>query len=317
MIVSHGHSGSTLVDKVLGNHRDSFSTGEILHFSRLSRSKEVYCGCSELYSNCHFWQNICEEFSTELDIKKSEIKTTANTYINLINRKTLLKDLINVLANILSRGRFLRKKDKNALRFTDQLFKIISSQTSCNILIDSSKRIDRALFFKYSYANYYDVKILHLVRDGRSVLGSFHRKHIKIELNNNNENENEQKTILKEKKLPAAFRIILSWTLLNIYISFLSRLFPSTDRLTISYENFTANPDQVCKEIMDEFEIPFDPKMTDLRDSINHMVGGHAARINARTIKPSEPTWQKSVPKKTIKQFQVYAGWLNRIYGYM
>lgn len=56
-ITSCGHSGSTLLDLLLGAHSKSFSIGEIKQWERYIKN-DLNCCCNEKVVQCSFWQEV-------------------------------------------------------------------------------------------------------------------------------------------------------------------------------------------------------------------------------------------------------------------
>ena len=70
-IICNGHSGSTLLEMILGSHSQVFSIGEIKHFSDYYKSEKICC-CGSIINECEFWSEICKKMGSiniEFDIK--------------------------------------------------------------------------------------------------------------------------------------------------------------------------------------------------------------------------------------------------------
>ena len=53
-IVGDGHSGSTLLDIIIGSSPNIFSAGELTFITRDSIFEE-YCSCNKLIKECNTW----------------------------------------------------------------------------------------------------------------------------------------------------------------------------------------------------------------------------------------------------------------------
>ena len=53
------HSGSTLLDILLGSQKNVFSSGELNNISREGLLKE-FCSCDKQLSDCELWSEIFE-----------------------------------------------------------------------------------------------------------------------------------------------------------------------------------------------------------------------------------------------------------------
>ncbi|MEM9906888.1 MAG: sulfotransferase [Cyanobacteria bacterium P01_D01_bin.44] len=70
-VMSLGHSGSTLMNLLLGTHPDFVSLGEVMHsFMYELKNPEAQCSCGEPASTCVFWGKVLHQVSAEsqLDI---------------------------------------------------------------------------------------------------------------------------------------------------------------------------------------------------------------------------------------------------------
>ena len=139
-IVGTGHSGSTLLDLLLGSHSSIESDGEICAFadyfaatSQLT-AKQKACTCGVHVDDCDYWQQVKQK----LDF--------GTTYKDLnINTK--------------------QQQDFEAKNF--QLLSAILEVSGKTVFCDSSKQFKRLKSFLNS--DLFDVTIVHLVRDGRAV----------------------------------------------------------------------------------------------------------------------------------------------------
>jgi hypothetical protein len=66
-IVARGHSGTTILDIILGNSEDAFSCGELI--SGISQINPK-CSCGEELKDCVFWKNIKKEIENKINWDK-------------------------------------------------------------------------------------------------------------------------------------------------------------------------------------------------------------------------------------------------------
>ena len=146
-IVGSGHSGSTLLDLLLGSHSCIESDGEIFTFSEFFSSmsdrpvERKLCTCGSNVEDCGYWQSVKKQLSPSDKSIDLEINT------------------------------------KHQKDFEERNFKLISSilETSeKSVFCDSSKTFSRLKRFLKS--TLFDVTIVHLVRDGRAVSFSKQKK---------------------------------------------------------------------------------------------------------------------------------------------
>lgn len=146
-IVGSGHSGSTLLDLLLGSHSGIESGGEINKFpdffsskSKLSEHKKK-CTCGDHVKDCKYWHRVNQKLTVES--RNMGLKITAG------DQREFSK------ANYLLYSAMLE----------------VSGKT---VLCDSSKQFSRLKRFLAS--DLFEVTIVHLVRDGRAIGYSKQRK---------------------------------------------------------------------------------------------------------------------------------------------
>lgn len=183
-ICSAAHSGSTLLDLLLGSHSRIESLGEISFLSHDIAVNNT-CTCGSPVRECHIWRTVVERLSTRLGVDvmthpyalpvghppaRDQIDSKHQTPAHLVRRKLLLG--LHYL-----RLRF-------GARFLDSLLRSIKTTFATNMLIyetvreileadmvvDSSKSYLKALGVYLN--NPTEVRIILLTRDGRGVLCS-------------------------------------------------------------------------------------------------------------------------------------------------
>lgn len=64
-ITCHGHSGSTLLELILGNNINIITFGEIKHFDQYFSEDDKICGCNNKIKECVFWLRVLKELGIE------------------------------------------------------------------------------------------------------------------------------------------------------------------------------------------------------------------------------------------------------------
>lgn len=93
-IAGLGHSGSTLLDLVLGTNSQVVGLGEIMPFLKRQDRNIDYkstCSCGKLGSECDFWSNIDELIKNEQDTTQSYLKL-ANFFFEKYGNDKILVD---------------------------------------------------------------------------------------------------------------------------------------------------------------------------------------------------------------------------------
>ncbi len=157
-IAGAGHSGSTLIDIVLGNREGSFSLGELYYLPDKGIIGRQYCSCGEVVPECHFWKGVIADW-------ESGRKLTLEAYISAQRAYHRTANLpITAFRLFLPDRRF-----SDYLQDTRLLFESIARHSGASILIDSSKNPNRILILRKLG---FPLKIIHLSRRFSGVLHS-------------------------------------------------------------------------------------------------------------------------------------------------
>jgi hypothetical protein len=313
-IVSYAHSGSTLVDKVIGNHPDMFSLGEIDRYYEVVNKEGNICGCGQEYTKCNFWDGVYTELNTRKggDVRKDPniFKTTTKVTIGNSMLRMLMKTIH--IFNVFIFG-FLPSKYKTSIMNMGEYYSLLMEKSGKDILVDSSKNLFRAMLCYKLLRKKFDIKILFLVRDGRAVMYSFQKKEVKFNVGDGS----GEVRVFKKKKIKDPYDIVNGWVRQTVFCLTLLKIFAKKkDIINVQYEKLVTEQEASVKEIMQWIGVDYSPGILDLSQNENHMMGGHPARINAKKINPPSEVWREKLPKEMQDIFQSKAGRLNKHLGY-
>lgn len=164
-IVGSGRSGTTILDNILGQLPESFSTGETRYIWDRGLIEGRQCGCGlELY-DCEIWSKILDQMS----IFGQDIDAQAMVaHRDRIARTRHFPALMLPFA----RQRLVRSAQPY-LEATHRLYRCIGSVTKARVIIDSSKWPAYGEILRLMFGD--DVYFLHFVRDPRAVSYSWKR----------------------------------------------------------------------------------------------------------------------------------------------
>ena len=84
-ISGDGHSGSTLLDILIGSQKNVFGAGELNNISREGLLKE-FCSCGEQLCYCELWSDIFEKWLVKSRITVDEYRILKFKYERNNNR---------------------------------------------------------------------------------------------------------------------------------------------------------------------------------------------------------------------------------------
>lgn len=161
-----GRSGSTLLDRMLGQVPGVVSAGELVHLWSRGLAEGQLCGCGERFGDCAFWKDVGRRAFDGWDsLDAAEMlalqhRVDRNRFIPLMLRPGLRPAYAEALgryANLLAR-----------------LYRAIRDVSGAEVVVDSSKHSSTAFLLRRVPG--LDLRVVHLVRDARGVAHSWSKR---------------------------------------------------------------------------------------------------------------------------------------------
>lgn len=266
-IAGSGRSGSTVLDKVLGELEGFFAAGEVSYVWERGLIENWLCGCGVRFLDCPLWTTVLQgAFGGPNGVD-------ARQMVALQRRVTRIRYVPRVLRAHLSRdprGLGLGSLPENLGR----LYRALRATTGSRVIVDSSK------FPGYAYVlgsvAGIDLRVLHLVRDPRAVAYSWMRRKAQPD-------RGEARDMHQVGPLMSS----LQWGIWNATIETLWK--PDPGRyLLLRYEDFVREPEAAVRRIhgwMGErpAELPFlEGRVARLGPS--HTVAGNPNRLETGRV---------------------------------
>ncbi len=279
-IGSSGRSGSTLLDRLLGQQTGFVSVGELGQIWKRGLIENGLCGCSNRFKECEFWTAVFDHAFgglKELDpnelvkLERSVHRTRFTPFLWSLNHRP-------------------KNYETRLHKYTNLLRKIYCSiqyVSGARVIVDSTKTPPHGLILRTM--NDIDLWVLHLVRDSRAVAFSQQRKKKVHDIPGSN------------RLLPRfnPFRSSYHWTITNILIEMLASRFSKRSAF-LRYEDLTANPEKAINQILSTLEEAY----SDIsHDSINivdfkkaHTVAGNPMRLKTGKLHIKEDNeWKQAM----------------------
>jgi hypothetical protein len=303
-IMGYGHSGSTLLDILLGSHDHIISVGEMVHYDPISSGGHDLCSCGEKHSQCPYWVEISKHFKSFVP----DAKTFS---------PTLLKKKFNNWRSLICWIRLLRQIKKPSQEYREYcrhliaLFNAISKYNRRSIIVDSSKIPCRAATLA-GLKDAIDLRIIHLVRDGRGVCWSMMKKI---------RNSNNDIRLLKIKQLIAFIRTMIGWSVTNLAAECIVKMGVGGDHyLRIRYEDLVEDHEAFFKKVGivtgESMHKPMMAVSSGIELNIGHMAGGNLFRMRKRVVFNPDYDWCRNLPSRYKKLFELVCGRALEHYGY-
>ncbi len=151
-IAGSGKSGSTLLDIILGDNKNSFSIGELNQLFREGLIENEYCTCKSIVKDCEIWQTVLLNWNEKATMSLKEYRKAQLYYESK-------KQLIKLLKEI-------KKPSEDFIIFlndTKILYDEIYKVSKKEILVDSSKSVSRAIILNRIYPSN-QLYVIHLIK---------------------------------------------------------------------------------------------------------------------------------------------------------
>ncbi|MCB8920918.1 MAG: sulfotransferase [Ardenticatenaceae bacterium] len=295
-IAGASHSGSTLLDLLLGNHSAISGMGEI---HRLSLQPETrLCSCGETINNCPYWNKIAH--LTAIEFGLPIIKWEEFCVTHIVGTKYLRKfptaldlGLIAGQMSLLKIGSFLSSDIKKYINMAANswlLFDVIAKVQKASYVVDSTKSAGRMKVLYLTRPK--NTRIIYLVRDGRAVTAS---------------------AIRRGQQMSQAAKL---WQRVNKNLLLMMRTIPQESILTVFYENICRNPEREMRKISAFLNAPYESIMTKLNISKTHNIPGNPMLFEREQEIQIDERWKSQLTSFELKIFDDIAGNLNRHFGY-
>jgi len=185
-----------------------------------------------------------------------------------------------------------------------ELLKGVSQLSKCEVIIDSSKSLDRLLMLRSDPR--IEVKMVHLVRNGLAVAHSLTKSHDRPGTGNK----------LSTPPTPL-IKGILRWLRRNRAYEKAAEQFGPTEYVRVRYEDLCTDPEQVLGKIAGLVSEDFETNMLSPTVKDLHNIAGSRWRYSDQPIHISlDEKWTREMSWTSKFLFQLLAGRLNRSYGY-
>ncbi|PSO44668.1 hypothetical protein BRC21_01020 [Candidatus Saccharibacteria bacterium SW_7_54_9] len=237
-IASNGHSGSTLLDLLLGAHPTVWTLGEAQNLPWELRNRRAPCGCGQPVEEDDFWQAVLDDIP--LDIERYHIGYFRN--IAQVGKVLRWKILPDVFRNEISDEwrPAVQEYGANNAKYFEAVRVEAAERTGQDIewLVDNSK--DPYRLFWLQHSGYFKTRALHLVKDPRAFVYSMAKDN--------------------PTDLTSVLRYTGRWIVENVILATVVRksIFDENAR-RVTYDELAQYPKLTMQSIGDWLELDYDP----------------------------------------------------------
>jgi Sulfotransferase family len=301
-IIGSGRSGSTILDILLGSHPNIEGVGAL---SKLPRSGWIpdddrRCSCGSPIHSCPYWVGVYERWIDTVGAGglKRYIDLQARYEHSSKGWPRLLLEERSPSSTFLEYG-----------HMTAALYASIRDVSGKRVILDSSKKPIRTYALLASGA--VDVRVLHLVRDGRGVVWS-RLKSLPRDV---------EAGVPAARPPTAPWRTTLHWSQANIESEWVTRRAGRSNAARIAYESLVNTPGELLERISPVIDEDVSELMHRLERGqemhAGHRVGGNRVRFSGSLHLRPDLEWMTELPSSDRTTFWRMAGWLARRYGYV
>jgi hypothetical protein len=305
-ICSAGHSGSTLLDLLLGSHPAAMSLGEITQLPK-NVALNTPCSCGTPVRSCALWRRVLDRLATQPEFGDWRADPYA-LYLGLFEAYTVVDrqhqtPLRKAARKLLYAGAYAHWRWgvgslspctaplRRGARNKQVLFRVVAETAQKALLIDSSKHyLEAVALYRTAPAS---TRILLLVRDGRAVFYS------------------------GLKRGWPRREALNAW--LYTYargVPLLRKHVAAADLIEVRYEDLAQQPARELHRICESVGASFDAGMLEFRAKTHHVLNGNDMRFAAQGAVRFDEAWRRHLTAADLRYFEARAGALNRKLGY-
>lgn len=306
-----GRSGSTLLERLLGELPGVSAAGEIVHLWQRGVAENERCGCGLDFSACDFWKQVGKEAFGGWDkIDTGQIGRLKDTVdrtrqIPRLSQRNSRSGFASELAEY--SGFYLR------------VYRAIADVSGCGALVDSSKHA--SLAFCLSRRQEIDLRVIHVVRDSRAVAYSWTTTVARPEASGSvQQSPGSYMTTYSPAKAAG------HWNAQNAALQWLARR--GTPVLRVRYEDLVAATEQTLRRAATfaglpagELTLPFlhddgDEPYAELTTA--HTASGNPMRFTTGRLPiRGDERWRSAMPDEQRRVVTALTFPLLRRYGYL
>lgn len=299
-VVGSGRSGTTLMDTILSNHPRMYGAGELAMLSVDTCFHRFYCPCGGPVDKCGFWTNVIQEWFQRTGLRDLSEHAAI--------RQRFEGPRLYGLPSLLREKLFRSHEFTEYTRQTTELYRAVRQVSGREIIVDSSAIPMRALAL--SMMPEIDLRLIHLVRDGRGVAWSL-KKGLQVDAKGGVGTAEHPRPV---------WRSALTWIAYNMTSSWVCRQVPRGRAYFCRYEDLSTNSEAVLRGIAEFLDCDFEEIIQRINSGgalkVGCTFGGNRMRMSGEVRLRLDTDWMQKLTPQEQRTLSRMCGWLMRQYGY-
>ena len=260
-IAGFGRSGSTLLERLIGETPGVMCLGEVVHLWQRGLTDDELCACGEPFSACPTWQAIGEiAFGGWVNVDVDRVKQLQAT----VDRQRRIPTTALPTTTPATRDALIEYA-----ALYSAVYRAASTLTGAPVVVDSSKHV--SLAFALSHDADLDLRVLHIVRDPRAVAYSWAKEVKRPESAGSHD-------LMPQYSARSSSR---KWMTSNLLVEALRVRKVPVER--IRYEDLVREPQETLRRAAKALELPVVPTLDVVDNHVilvtSHSVAGNPMRF--------------------------------------
>lgn len=290
-IGGYGHSGSTLLNIMLGQAPEIMGAGELFRLAGAAWPREEFCSCGEALPRCPVWCAIVDHWTAHVGgdalARYHRLQRACERWPMPPRHSTLWQDYAG---------------------HTLGLFAAIGTVTRRSIVVDSSKVPGRAQALARVHG--VDLRLIHLVRDGRGVAWSMRRRIAR----------DPRAGVQAGKRERSVLRTALMWMGTNLFVERTAQLLGTERALRVTYEDLAGDPAATLRRLEPLLAADLSSLSRMVAEgeplAAGHVMAGNRLRMHGALRLRPDLEWQGQLPTEQRRLVERICRPLLRRYGY-
>lgn len=307
-----GRSGTTLLERILGEVPGICALGEVVHLWQRDLRDDERCGCGVPFSHCEFWERV-------------GVSAFGGWHRVDVHRVLMLRDLVERTRHIPRLATRVPSQYADLIReyadYYARIYAAAAKVAGASVVVDSSKHSALAHVLRYAMPDL-DLRVVHVVRDARGVAYSWtkhvHRPEAETDCT---PGRSAQASPGHEMTRYTPARSAMLWTAHNAAFGLLRRRGVPVRRLR--YEEFLADPQFSLRRLVAFAGL--DPNALDLswltastvELGVSHSAAGNPMRFTTGAIElRRDDAWRTHLGSRQRAVVSAMCAPMLKAYGY-